>query len=252
MDGNVRDFFRGTGGSGSLAVWAGVFVTFLLALVAVFQDRLRRLVWSPDLQLDAEVRRPECHKTTWRYRSKRLSVLSGWPPGTSPIVEEVEVGVPCYFFRVSVLNKGRAEAREVELFAKALRRRKDDGTFEVEKRFFPMNLLWTNFEQPFLEVLSPHVPKMCDVAYVLDPKHKHELGHILEGLPTETPLLAFRLQVIPNMKGHLVGPGLYHLDLVLGASNCKPKEYTLEIDYRGNWIEDEDEMLRNGLRMRLL
>lgn len=161
---------------------------------------------------------------------------------------------PSYYFRVSVTNHGPAEASNVELFAVALRRKRADGTFQNVERFTPMNLCWAHFHPRaiFLPVLSPSMPKMCDLAHIIHPSHAPNLGHELPGVPSGTPLLAFDLQVEPNMKGHLAEPGIYHLDLVLAASNFSPQKYTLEISFPGHWIDDESRMLEVGFGMQLV
>jgi hypothetical protein len=156
----------------------------------------------------------------------------------------------CYYFHVTVENSGNTEARDVEVFAASLTRRRADGQFERLERFTPMNLLWAHFRQPFLAVLSPKMPKMCDLAHVFHPNFANNFGHTL---PSVTGLiLAFDLQVEPNTKGHLVGSGVYRLKLVLGAANAKPKEYELEINFQGQWHDDEAQMLSDGFGMRLV
>jgi hypothetical protein len=217
--------------------WAAIGTaigTFLLAIVAAFQDKIRAWLMRPDLQMSVRVAAPECQKTHAHFH------------GPAGIPDQA----PCYYFRVMIENIGRTEARQVEVFAAGLSRRRADGTFERVDRFNPMNLVWAHFRQPFLAVLSPRIPKMCDLAHIFHPNFKDYFGHALPGVAGI--VLAFDLQVEPNTKGHLVGPGTYNLKLMVGAANAKPKEYNVEINFQGQWYDDETEMLRDGFGLRII
>jgi hypothetical protein len=113
-----------------------------------------------------------------------------------------------------------------------------------------MNLLWSNFRQPFLPVLSPRIPKLIDLAHTFHPNFTRHFMHELDGVPG--PVLAFDLLVEPNNKGHLVGPGTYRIKLELAAANAKPKQCQLEISFRGQWYDDEAQMLRDGFGMKII
>lgn len=229
----------------TLPMWVGALATVILAAVAVFQDRIRRWVMSPRLELRVRVAPPDCHYTIWRIQT----------PGQHPTTKEPVVIVrdlPCYYFRLGVMNSGKTEAREVELFAAALKRKRADGSFEEVPRFTPMSLLWAHVRTPNLPILCPEMPKVCDMAHAIAPQYRKILGHNLPGVQDNKAILAFDLQVEPNMLGHLAEPGTYRLDLVLGAANVSAKRYTLEIIFPGEWFDDEARMLRDGFRMRVV
>lgn len=228
----------------AVATWVGALATLVLAVVAVFQDRIRAWMTRPRLSLEARVVPPDCHKTTWNYTTVTLN----WDGRAV----EVRKQAPCYYFRLRVLNKGNAEAREVEVYASALERKREDRKYAPVERFTPMNLMWAHFRSPFLPVLCPKMPKMCDLAHVIHPQHRKELGHDLSAVTDAQAILAFDLQVEPNMRGHLVEPGTYRLSLVVGAANVAPRECTLEIEFPGTWIDEEADMLGKGFKMRLV
>jgi len=213
----------------TLPIWLSALATVIIAAVAVFQDPIRRWVMSPRLELRVRVAPPECHQTIWRT-----------PNGD----------YPCYYFRLVVTNCGKTEAREVELFAAGLKRKQKDGSFEDVPRFTPMSLLWSHVGKPNLPILCPDMPKVCDLAHVFAPQHRRAFGHTLPGVADDKAILAFDLQVEPNMLGHLAEPGTYRMDLVLGAANVSPKRYALEITFPGAWFDDESQMLRDGFGMR--
>jgi hypothetical protein len=216
------------------ALIATAVATFLLAIVAVLQDKIRGWIMRPELKMLVRVAPPECHKTSAQIHT---------PAG---IIDTA----PCYYFHVIVENVGQTEAREVEVFAASLTRRRADGQFEKVDRFTPMNLLWAHFRQPFLAVLSPKMPKMCDLAHIYHPNFSNTLGHTLPNVAGI--VLAFDLQVEPNTKGHLVGSGIYRLKVVVGAANAKPKQYELEINFPGQWYDGETQMLTDGFGMRIV
>ena len=200
---------------------------------------------SPKLELRTRVAPPDCHRTTWRITEP------DYDPNTGEHFTRT-TEFPCYYFRVSIANTGNTEAREVEVFASSLGRKRADGNFEEVPRFTPMNLVWAHVGRPDLSILSPHIPKMCDLAHLFQPEHRRRFGHDLPGVADNQAILALDLQVEPNNKGHLVEPGIYHLALVVAAANTSPQKYTPEINFAGDWFDDETKMLRDGLGIRLV
>jgi hypothetical protein len=49
-----------------------------------------------------------------------------------------------------------------------------------------------------------------------------------------------------------ITPGTYKFDLELAASNHSVRDYTLEVDFKGTWFDDENQMFRDGFGMRLV
>lgn len=213
----------------SAAEWSVAIGTVVLAFVAVFQEWLRRLVVRPVLKLDARVSRPDCHKTTWN------------------------VGYKVYYFRLRVENTGNDAARDVQVYLASVERLRLDKTYETVERFDPMNLLWALTRKPTLPTLLPKMPpRYCDLAHITDPLGKRSLTEDLPGVGENDPVLALDLEACTNRKGHLLEAGAYRLGLKLAASNHPARDYTLEVDFRGLWTDDEDKMLRDGFGMRLI
>lgn len=216
--------------------WAAIATavgTFTLAIVAAFQDVIRKWIIRPKLQVNVSCAPPDCHKTTMTIQTRNGIDRA-----------------PCYYFRIRVTNLGNTEAREVEVYAASLCSRLPDGSFAPAETFMPMNLLWANFRQPFLAVLSPRIPKHCDIAHIVHPNFNRLLHHELPGVGELNPVLAFDLQVEPNMKGHLAGPGTYRMGIIVAAANARPKHFELEIEFPGDWYNDEADMLSRGFSLR--
>lgn len=223
--------------------WVGAIGSVLLAILAVFQDRIRGWITRPRLQLGVKVAPPNCHKTAWSHP---------FPVGHPSYRSEETEYLPCYYFRLAISNTGNAPANNVEVFAASLERKRADGGYEPVGRFTPMNLLWAHEHKIYLSLLTPKMCKFCDLGHVVHPNDRHKVNHELPGVPSGRCVLAFDLQVEPNMKGHLAEPGTYRLTVLLAAENSRPREYRLESVLAGEWYDSEEEMLRNGFGMRML
>ena len=83
--------------------------TILLAVVAVFQDAIRRWLTRPKLELQLSPCAPDFHRTTIRH------FYTVWNPQTGMPGYQQSMEIPCYYFRLRIINKGNCEAREVEV-----------------------------------------------------------------------------------------------------------------------------------------
>lgn len=236
--------------SGEAAAWAtaiGTLLlaigTFLLGIIAVFQDKIRNWLTRPGLKLEIQPYPPDCMRTIFR------PTVTIYDPSTGQPSYEKSLEVPCYYLRLRITNTGNCEAMEVEVFAKDLKQH-DRGEFKEVTRFAPMNLLWSNVRKPFLPILSPQIPKHCDLAHVARPDHGKSMHHVLPGPLGDQCVLALDLEVEPNSGGHLLGPGYYRLTLMLAAANSPPREYFLDIRITGDWYDD-DRMLSEAIRLHL-
>jgi hypothetical protein len=202
--------------------------TIILAFVAVFQEWLRRLVIRPVLKLDARVARPDCHKT------------------------KLSVGYDVYYFRLRVENTGNDAAHDVQLYLASVERQRRDKKYDPVERFEPMNLLWAVVRKPTLPTLLPGMPpRFCDLAHITVPRGKRSMSEDLPATKEEEPTLALDLEALTLKLGHLLEPGVYKFGLKLAAANHPVRDYTLEVDFKGVWIDDEDKMLSDGFGMRL-
>ena len=227
----------------SAGQWIAVFTlllvvaTFSGAAVAVLQDWIRSFIWHPELDLKITPRPPDCHKIpmTWQ---------------TQQGIQQAD----CYYLRAQIDNTGKQAAELVEVFLGEVRQRTPNGRFERRQAFMPMNLVWAHFNTPFLHRLSPHLPKHCNVAHVLKPSERARVPGSEDNpdFDRKKTALSLDLVVSPNTLSHLLPPGTFRLKLVLGAANTKPKTKWVEIALTGQWFDDENQMLSEGLQVRLL
>jgi len=222
------------------AEWALVWVTLMMAVatlalaaVALFQDQWREWLRKPELTASIKVEPPDCHMITL---------------GTGPSA------VANFYMRIQVGNDGGVPAKDVEVFAAELRI-DQSGDWKRLTTFLPMNLVWSHMQSQgkppviYYPMISPHMSKHCDLANIVDPARR--AGSIEEnpalGLtPTQTSA-RFNVMVYPNHKGEIVGPGRYQIDLVVAASNARPKRFVAEIHLAGNWYANESQMLAAGV-----
>ena len=120
----------------------GTIGLFLVAIVGIFQDKIRSWLKHPTLNLSINVGPPDCHKTTLKNITSQGQVITQ---------------ADCYYFRVCIENSGNQRAEFVEVFAKELLRRGVDGIFRTVDSFLPMNLVWSYYKKPFLEAISPRM-----------------------------------------------------------------------------------------------
>lgn len=154
--------------------------------------------------------------------------------------------VDVYYMRLNVENKGKKVAQGVEVYATELRRRQADrDTYERVKSFQSMNLLWSHYRTVLLGALSPDMPKHCDLAHIIDPKHRKNIPGehtTIENVGEDKAILSFDTAVMPYNWGHLARPGDYELDIVVGAANAEPKPETVRISVTGTWSDYEEKM----------
>jgi hypothetical protein len=160
------------------------------------------------------------------------------------------------YLRVLVTNEGRGGARKVWVYARDLSHHRADGTWERMPGFPPMNLVWANHPGwMYLPIIGPRgSQRPCDIGHIIDPADRldfPEENNTGLGLGADQVSIAFDVIARPNHQGHIVGPGLYRLDIEVGAENARPLLSRLEIDLR-RWYPEEARMLSEGVGIRML
>lgn len=230
------------------AEWLVAIGTLALAVVAVYQEKIRAWLSRPNLELAVINRSPDCHRTRIALARSGMAVSGTTASGSGG---EVIHEVYAYYLHVRVRNAGGRRAENVEVYARDLSREQADGTFVQVAGFMPMNLLWSHLDTAYMSAISPGMEKMCDLAHVIDPAGRHLLDkEALPGAPEEEPILSWDLQVRPNSLTHLSRKGRYRIVLVVGSGNSKPKTYTVEVVLNA-WHQSEDEMLSQGIAIGL-
>lgn len=218
----------------------GTIGLFLIAIVGIFQDRIRAWLKHPTLNLLIDVSPPDCHKTTLKKFT---------PQG------QVATQADCYYFRIIIENSGNQRAEHVEVFAKELLKQGANGVFRIVNSFLPMNLVWSYYKKPFLEAISPGMKKHCDLGYVIDPNMRSQFpleDNPALNVPPVNTIFSLDVVVKTFTLNHLIPPGTYRLALQIAAANADPVTETLEITLTGNWYTNEQDMFDRGIGIRKL
>lgn len=227
----------------TLADWivaAGTVVMAAVAVIAIFQDKIRAWLMRPKLTVSIDVAPPDCHKTILASFDRQGQVIDK---------------ADCYYFRLRVRNSGNQRAEMVEVFAAELSKRQADGSFKKMDSFLPMNFLWSHIRKPFRDAISPEMEKLCDLGHIIEPAKRSRFGtedNPQLSVPTNQTIFSFDLEVQSFTMSHLIAPGTYRLALLVGAANAKPVRKTVEIVLTGDWYDDEARMLGEGIGIRML
>ena len=209
-----------------LSFFVSAVATIGVALVAIFQDRLRRLFFSAKLDLEQGPFYPD------------LNILPLTNERTGEFLAEAR------YLQIRVKNDGPSQAEKVEVFVANLER-EIDGVFREVNGFYPLNLKWRHYDSVFLERLSPKTARDCTLGRLVDPERKKVVGddHPSLRLPPNRSPFRLELAVTPNTRSDLLEPGKYRLFLEICASNTRrPKKRTLELEFSGEWLPQDTEM----------
>jgi len=140
-----------------IATWLVVLGTLVLAAVAVFQDTIRGWFYRPRFRITVKTEPPHC-----------VALPMTRPDGTFV--------ADSYYLRLWVENTGNATARNAEVYANRLRRKRTDGTWELVKTFPPMNLKWADVGGIYFPSIAPKMGKHCDIGHITDPPKRQKVG----------------------------------------------------------------------------
>jgi hypothetical protein len=212
---------------------AGVGVTLLAVLVALFKDEIWRILRKPNLDITLKNQSPDCHisGTTWKEEGtgRQLSV-GNW-----------------YYLRLWVCNKGKSPATNVQVFASKLLKATAPNNFIKIGDFLPMNLQWAHTKEIFRGCIAPDMGRHCDLGHIADPKFKAVHKETKPTVSDDKTILCLELEVRPLTLIHLLQPGEYKLELIVAADNVKPKRKIVSIGLTGDWFETENEMFEKGV-----
>jgi hypothetical protein len=207
---------------GSVAQWAGVVVTVLAVIVALFKEDFIRRRRHPELTASIAAKYPDCHRTAVQWPGpNKEKPWKGWR----------------YWLRVWVKNEGNVRAEKVEVFLSRAWVRKN-GSFEPLPNIPPMNLLWSYTNDAYVDGISPDMKRLCDLGSITEPKYADPANPSL----TETRLSP-RLQ---GSNSDWLTPGRYKFEIKIAGSNCEPVTHCIHLHLTGRWHEEPTEMLAHG------
>jgi len=215
--------------------WAaiGTLLAVSIALfIAVFGEWLKSLIKKPKLTISLELKPPDCHKIELTDPSTGKRICDS------------------YYLRMKVNNEGSAPASDVEIKALKLKKKNNQGKFITDKNFLPLNLVWSHTQGRgiYTPIIHPKLFRHCDLCHTIEKNSNL--------LVTRDLLLSFDTFPTPNKVSPerfptIVGPGEYKLGIVVAAANFKPKNWSLDIKFTGEWFDKEKEMFQKGLRVEV-
>jgi len=234
---------------GNIAEWALVIITLFLtlatislALVAAFQDIIRGWLTKPKLDIEIEVKPQDCHRATALMLAEGNRVIG-----------------QCYqyYFRYKIWNNGNVSAKNVEVIIKDIMDAK--GNF-IEQSLD--NLLWSNLEMSepgkyifkiYCEYISPDTYQYCNLGHVTQPNKRKEIpSEYNNALFADDNESIFSFSVYwktPDLR-YLIAKGKYSFEIIAGCENGKTVTKKYEMEITGFWSEDEEDMLKNGFRIK--
>lgn len=218
--------------------WVIAIGTAILAVIALFQDYIRSWIKTPTLEVTTGSCTPFCKKLLFIAKDDSEKKADG------------------YALRIKVKNvnplfhtKTRAEC--VEVFALRLLKKRTDGSFQPIQEFEPRNLLWSNSFYPFSDI-SPEMERYCFIGRLINPKDRHNFPDFdVESYNMNETCLRIDIDIARNTKEHIIPPGTYHIECLIGSANTKAFKKTFEISISGEWFDDEIRMYEKGLRIEM-
>ncbi len=217
--------------------------TFLLAVVAVFQQQIHRWLRRPVLRITTTNSPPDSHRT-------KLTIRKGNQPSS----------YACYYSLLRVENTGRMRADQVEVFVSQIHREDERGQWVPLRSFLPQRLLWSFERTPYLASLAPGTFAHCTLGHVLNPSARSEVAdedpnqlefwgtHVV--MEDET-VLSLDVQFRSNNLSYLLVPGKYKLTVLLASSQTKAITNAVVVHLSGSWFEEEDRMFREGVTIEI-
>ena len=197
------------------AQWFTGFATLFLAFVALFKDTVLLCIQKPKIDIEFELRPPDCFKTElihWKTDQDGKNVITGKSK--------------MFYYRLRIINNGKSPAKNVEVTIREIRKKKGNSFDRLD---FPLddNLDWVSSSlilgRPsimYYSFISPNTFKHCELGHILDPS-KRNLVSFEDNKLFEKDETIFSFNVITRYHSsyHLIGPGTYRFK-VLVAGGC--------------------------------
>lgn len=224
--------------------WLVAFGTILLAVAAVFQERIRTWIWHPSFEFEIEMGPPFCNKIPCDWRDNQFYA---------------------YYCMVRVWNRGKAPARGVTVFATSLEKleKKDDiESGKPVREFLPMELKWAHVRDPltgkrFIEkqIISRDLFAHFDIGCV-EPYWVTDMIDVDRRIDRQPDEVVFKIDtfITPNTLSNLLPKGQYLLHVKASASNVrKPKEQVFLNSHIGQWEDDQEKMFnKDNLNIEII
>jgi hypothetical protein len=139
------------------------------------------------------------------------------------------------------------------VYVKSISYQVGDTRRKVVDEFIPMNLRWADSPDPtkpiIFESINPAMGRYCDFATVFDPTNHFE--KIREGMKEGESTFNLQTQVPPSTQCNRLKPNNYRIEILVAASNAKPKAFIIDLEWKGRYIEDPARMFGEGVKIKI-
>ena len=206
-------------------------INFILAILAIGGETVRRLFYKPDMILDFNSLFPCCNKTTVLLSRNILIRRKIF----SKEFITVEKSCKTFSFKVRIKNIGRRDARNVQVYLAELMYKHQTGLYVPCESFLPMNLMWAYqdneaHKSSIVSVISPKMERYCDFIFV-DKHHCY--------LRTEVNV------PVSDKANNIITPGKYIARLIVSLSDFKSIGYEVEFTYTGKWSKNSEDVIKD-------
>ena len=208
-------------------LWVNIglaIVTFLVFVVALFQERIRRYWNRAVLDMEINLTPPNSHQIS-------LSNPQGQIIGQT------------IYIRIKVLHKIGSAGENVEIMPVKFWRVNENNKPLILKYFLPINLVWSNFQPRTNTIRVPiGLFRHCD------------FGHFVKSQSENKSILSLDTIIQPNPVANgeipnVIKSGKYHFELLLSGDNVKALRKKWEIEF-DEWSDDESEMLNKNIKIK--
>lgn len=217
--------------------WAQFGATLFLGFVAIsvaifgpsFAELAKRRYLAPKIKLEFGNQYRFCHITKKTYK-------------VSPVQFE---DFPVYYFRFSIQNDGKSLARSCEVVIQEVWTANHIREYQPIEAFWPTNLKWEGGNTR-VDINPKRPPVFVDIGHICHPEAQMKYEHsksIRVSDSDDTLRFILDLPYVHFAKIDSLFPGKHLLKLVIVGENFKPIRKQFELNWSGNWTEDENEML---------
>ena len=236
-----------------------VVATFLLGIIAVFQDVLRSWFWCPIIECELDILSPTCNRSLIKPDEKEIN--ENYKAITEGYGKDSDLDFYRDYFRLKILNKGKVSAKNVEVILKDVK--------DVNGKTIGLssdNLLWSTYEYSNLKELkpimywdyiSPGTHQYCSLGFIDDPS-KREYLKVYENLKSlnkkaiiayeDETIFAFNVYWKTYDPKYFIPKGVYFISLVIGCENARHLEKEIKIEVIGKWATQEKDIAEVELK----
>ncbi|MBR6198873.1 MAG: hypothetical protein IKQ61_01270 [Spirochaetales bacterium] len=187
----------------------GTVTSVVIAFFALYESCLKKVFFHPKLKLTWD--------TVFPYRNRTIILIGDKQTDVSS-------------FKIRIENKGRAAAKNVQVYLHWIKKMSSTGDFEYCKNVLPMNLIWSfqdNAKHPSTTapVIAKKAEKYCDFLF---------FNNNMQGfLRTEAMFAVIDDEnntIMNNALCNNLSKEVYQCELIVLASNAKPLIKRLEFE----------------------